>query len=201
MRFYDAAETSQDDHIHPQDWALPALLQAPWQAADPYDRVIATPPGESSTNWQAIDALLAEVKPTWSLEDEQAAELYQPTVLALMKRAMSTPWVKAAVATKLLHKKRPGLIPVVDREVWGFYRPSGLTNMYPSATQVCDVVFGSFHDDLVDKGNQSALRRLTALLKEADDGLPVLTRVRLLEMTVWLVRRRPEAVTAKGLEG
>lgn len=191
VRFYDAAETQQDGHIHPQDWALPALLQAPWQSAEPYDRVLETPADTDRSNWRAIDELLSKVEPTWSLEDERADEMYRPAVLALLKRAMSTPWVKAAVATKLLHKKRPNLIPVVDREVWGYYRPTDSQNTYPSASQVCDVMFGNFLGDL--RSNSVALGELQDALGRCD-GLPPLTKVRLLEMTVWLVRRRRAAV-------
>lgn len=188
IHYYDAAETERDDRIHPQDWALPALLQAPWRAADPYARILQVPDGGEISHWKSIEAYLAKVGTGWSLEDPNA-EVYAPAVLALMQRTMTTPWVKAAVATKLLHKKRPNLIPVIDRELWAFYKPSDLTSVYPSATQVCEVIFGSFFSDLRRPQNHLSLTELQHRLV-AHGGLPAIGRVRLLEMAVWLVRSR-----------
>ena len=196
--FYDAAEVAEDDLIHPQDWAVPALLQAPFRRFEPF-RLLRGPSDrdpDGLTVWQTIERQLAEVKPAWRLDDVRANARFRTQVERLLDVTMATNFVGSAIATKLLHKKRPNLIPIVDQELWAFYKPGGGLRSADdgrsayhalSPREVTDLAFGQVRRDLLRQGNRFALEKVGETV--ASRGAPVLTTLRILELTIWLVRQ------------
>jgi len=95
---------------------------------------------------------------------------------------------KLAVATKILHKKRPGLIPILDSNVESHYHP----NWCPS---VKGRSYGDYvvaltrlvHKDML--GVASELRDLRCALRE--NGTPM-TGCRILNALMWAVLSRDE---------
>ncbi len=121
--------------------------------------------------------------------------------IAKVITTMSTwPQVKAAVATKILHKKRPALIPMLDNEaIFGAYhnpawpeKPAKRDSVGDEA-RIADVL-DWIHDDLTRRDNQKVWAILIA-------GHPQWSLVELFDMIWWehykeigsrhLARRRP----------
>lgn len=71
------------------------------------------------TNRHSIEQALTRIPAVATLDQDSVPweELRE-----LMDACCATPGVKWAVATKVLHKKRPGLIPIYDRHMWTFYQ-------------------------------------------------------------------------------
>jgi hypothetical protein len=109
------------------------------------------------------------------------------SVEELLHAACQVPGVLVPVATKVLHRKRPNLVPMLDNVVLGHYfaflkRPElvGRSQDKPRAASAAMVALAAFRDDLVDSSAQ--LNQIAAELVAA--GTQV-TTMRLLELLVW----------------
>lgn len=109
------------------------------------------------------------------------------TVEKLLGAACSVREVGIARATKVLHRKRPRLVPMLDAIVLGYYfvqlgRPDLAARAKQSATTTEEAMFVMelFRADL--EHGQSRLSEISARLER--DGTPI-TTVRLLELLVW----------------
>jgi len=94
---------------------------------------------------------------------------------------------KLGIATKILHKKRPGLIPMLDTLLVGHYRRRLSTRAETLGGYGVNLM-KLFREDLC-----AVLREVTALCEiAAERGRPV-TPVRMLDHMVWsaLVERQP----------
>ena len=97
--------------------------------------------------------------------------------------------VKLARATKILHKKRPRLIPILDSVIQKYVRKvsqdSSLENedYADRATACCKVI----QKDLKD--NHNALLTIRRNVKETNDI--ELSRVRILDILLWLKKKEP----------
>lgn len=171
IRFYDAAPRGRANFVDPVDWAIPSLLSAPIRSAlenidDDYLGM--------------VNADLAQCRVGWRLQDEDVARGRREAVRTLLNDMCSISGVKRAIATKILHKKRPNLIPIIDSVVLDFYA----NNNKASTT---DVIFDELRHDLIE--NATALKWLSDQANESSPSM-VLTPLRLLEMIVWLQAKK-----------
>lgn len=164
LRFYDAAHPGDPNRIEPQDWGIPALLGAPV----PNKVLQAVTPEYLS----ACDAALVSVSPQWSLMDDVAATEYRLVVKTLLEELTAPTGIAKAIATKIVHKKRPNLIPVVDSVIARVYKLRSPT----------DLIFGPFRDDLIaNHGALQPIKESAASVSGRDISV-----VRALELSIWL---------------
>jgi len=132
-----------------------------------------------------LNELLGAIGPCLSLTAE--AEPSWAALSALLQRCCEVPEVAVSTATKVLHKKRPGLIPIIDSVVEGKYK---------EASAAADVAWP------VGEGTQAVLVMqmmredlLSGILPQIDAlrlwvwttrGI-ALTRVRVLEVLIWIM--------------
>jgi hypothetical protein len=91
---------------------------------------------------------------------------------------------KLAVATKILHKKRPGIIPIFDSKVAEHYSPHCSLNAK-------DCTWGDYVialTRLVHKDMLSVASELRELRKAAKDNGTPLTGCRILNVLIWAVQ-------------
>jgi len=131
----------------------------------------------------ACDGLLAGTPRETDLLDTDGAA----AVERLLAAACAVPGVLVPVATKVLHRKRPHLIPMLDNVVLAHYfgylgRPElvGRSQDKRQAASVARVALDAFRADLEEVA--PVLMDVAGQL--AVDGMPV-TAVRLLELLVW----------------
>jgi hypothetical protein len=105
----------------------------------------------------------------------------------LLHSAVQAEMVLTAVATKVLHRKRRGLIPMLDNVILDYYldarnRPDlkRIKSQKPHAADVAMQVLNGFREDL--RGRLDEILHLKQILM--DDGF-ALTHVRILEVLVW----------------
>jgi hypothetical protein len=94
------------------------------------------------------------------------------------------PRVSLAVSTKILHKKRPGLIPIFDRFVGAHYFP----RWCPSARKLS---WGGYAVDLIQlvhKDMLSVAGELRDLERELQSHGTPLTPCRILNVLTWIVK-------------
>jgi len=108
-------------------------------------------------------------------------------VYGLLHEAVQADGVLVPVATKVLHRKRPRLIPMLDNDVLKYYLqcdPSlGSVNQTQNAQYAADVamkVLGAFRNDLM-----SALEEIRSLCDSLVKNGYALTPVRTLEILIW----------------
>ena len=105
-----------------------------------------------------------------------------PGVAALLEAAVSVPKVLIPVATKVLHRKRPYLIPILDNVVLAHYlgRLPPATQDKTRAAGVAVEVLGRIRDDL------AAVRsEVDAVATDLAAAGFVLSPVRVLEVLLW----------------
>lgn len=182
VHFYDAAEVEQDSRMTPQDWTVSILLAGIPNWKNVRDSLW----HEGKSRWRAVDVKLEQVDPQWRLIDERASE-YKDKFEELLAAMLAVNGIQSPIATKILHKKRPNLIPVVDRIVAGFYlgRRLPLQKDSRQVETVSDVIFNHFRSDLLLKSNRIAIADIQSHLSENND-IPFLSDVRILELTIWL---------------
>jgi len=130
----------------------------------------------------ACDGRLAGIPRDAHLLDSDVAE-----VEGLLAAACEVPGVLVPVATKVLHRKRPHLIPMLDNVVLAHYfgyldRPElvGRSQDKRRAASAARVALDAFRADL----DQAGLVLADIVGQLAVEGTPV-TAVRLLELLVW----------------
>jgi len=104
---------------------------------------------------------------------------------------------KLAVATKILHKKRPELIPMLDTQVRLYYeRAFPDRDWRLSLGSLAVALLRSFRDDLV------AARQQVSVLRDelVPAGFP-LTHVRVLEALIWIKCSKMEPYYSAGSRG
>jgi len=117
----------------------------------------------------AADSDLAAGEPSWPLLEELLAEACRVRRVGL------------AVATKILHKKRPALIPILDSVLLSYYHQAFRTPRWPSGYEKRGVrAMKHFRADLV-----AVLPELQDIQRElASEGFPLST-VRTLDVIIW----------------
>jgi hypothetical protein len=108
-----------------------------------------------------------------------------PEVLAQVAALYDPLDVKGSLLAKVLHRKRPALIPLFDSRVRDFYRTEGAVPPAPRGArtfrQYMELLIPIICEDL--RANAEEFARLTTLAP--DDG-PPLTPLRVLDIIVWM---------------
>lgn len=116
------------DHLRPTDLLAPALLDAPVRGRDVIEML--KPDGAYHRLFIAMEAVLSdEAALAAALEDQDFRASSGPWALvaAALEASSETRNIKASKVTKILHRKRPSLVPIFDRRVAGAYGVSAQT--------------------------------------------------------------------------
>lgn len=159
--------------LEPVDFFAPALLDAPVRGE--HVRNMFLPGGVYWCLRDAMDTLMAnEAASVAQFKDQDLTADKGPwrLVLDVLDACGSTPHLKASKVTKILHRKRPALVPIFDSRVAGFY---GLTPRKPWR------FWPVIQAEVLQHGDW--LRHLT---KDTltPDGRPV-TELRALDIVIW----------------
>jgi Family of unknown function (DUF6308) len=107
------------------------------------------------------------------------------------------PRVNLSVSTKILHKKRPGLIPILDRFVESHYYP----RWYSDHTKAS---WGNYAVDLITMVHEDMLsvgKELRDLQRELQKNRTPLTPCRILNVLTWIVKTGNEEQITKPVAG
>jgi len=105
--------------------------------------------------------------------------------------------VTLAVGTKILHKKRPGLIPLLDRFVQSHYYPRWSPNASkPNWGSYAVDLIKMVHKDMVGVGKE-----LRDLQSELLENKTPLTPCRILNVLTWIVKSGNESRIVKEVDG
>jgi hypothetical protein len=131
----------------------------------------------------AIEAQLAQIPPDLDLIDvpDPVAECWLNSLITAVSELDKIHRVDVAVATKTLHKKLPGLIPMFDNFVGGWYR-----SVLPRGHRSFRDTYLCFHKDL-----RHAQAKLRPLVTELAAINVVVTHCRMLDYLIWFERRYP----------
>ncbi len=103
-------------------------------------------------------------------------------LLAEMHAALTCTELEPTTVAKLLHRARPRLVPPYDRAIADWYA-RGLGDRDAGRLPL---LLHSIRDDLRDASNQASLLELQRLIATANDGALVPSRLRLLDIAVWM---------------
>jgi hypothetical protein len=173
-RAFQAYDRSGDpSRLEPVDLLAPGLLEAPLRGA----QVIAMyePSGPYLELREALERVLSEPSTTTARFEEQDLDATSgPWALVrdALRASNATPHIKASKVTKILHRKRPALVPIFDSKVADFY---GVRRDRPW------LLWPILQRELIEHG---------AWLRELAQGYPTpdgrdLTAVRALDIIVW----------------
>lgn len=164
LRFYDAAAPGDPNTLEPSIWGIPSLLNAavPSSALQQLDAAYIA----------RAETALMSVPHEWRLEEDDPDGSRRKAVRNLLTVITEPDGIAQAIATKVLHKKRPLLIPIVDSVIAGFY----------DVDRPTDLIFDPFRDDLLR--NRAILAHLASVVTAAA-GLEV-SSLRALELSIWL---------------
>jgi hypothetical protein len=176
--FYDSLVTNgRSEVLVTGDFLAPSLLGAPIDSD-----VMAGLTALQAPLQEALAALPAVEHLTDASEAECAAVAALWAVLD--REQVDTADIKPSLVAKVLHRKRPGLIPVWDSRVFTFYRDAGCV-LVNRGEHCWEDYLGqltlTIREDL--RANPEAFAELTAL---APAGGPGLTPLRALDIVVWM---------------
>lgn len=171
VRFYDAADVRSDNTMAPLDWSVPALLQAPIRRYALLKYLVA----DSGRAWQNCDDSLSILGSDVGLESEDSLPRRRH-LQACLEAFMETPGIGASIATKILHKKRPALVPVIDNFVTSVL--IGRRGFALDAEAVTALIYDVFRPHLL--GSIAAVDDVVSRVDQAS-----LSRCRVLDFTVW----------------
>jgi hypothetical protein len=130
----------------------------------------------------ACDLLLGKIPRDAGLIGTESSVVEQ-----LIAAACSVPGVLVPVATKVLHRKRPALVPMLDNVVLRYYvehlgRPELIDRSQDKskAASVATIALQEFKEDL-----RQAEPMLTELVDRLEQERMPVTTVRLLELLLW----------------
>lgn len=174
--YYDGIPSAQPNQIQPLDVLATVAMNS---RVDTATKVREIHRGMSDR----CDPLLALIPQDASLLD---IEQWRMPLRDLLHAAVQTPYVLIAVATKVLHRKRRSLIPMLDSVVLRHYlagNTSALNACFENKNKAADGAMeavSGFHHDLVSATTDLNLLQQTL----AEEGFP-LSPVRILEVLVW----------------
>jgi len=181
VRWYDALPSGDPDKLELLDLAFPAFL-----GAVPNFKALFVDNGWESiySALQIASDLLRRIPTDIPLENWDRTNSRHALLVDLFRTTTggqnkALPGFGPARCTKMLHKKRPALIPILDSwqlEAWD--KPTGSWR----TDDMADVVFG-IRDKIVPQ--VSEFYELAERLKRADPSLPCLSAVRLYDILFW----------------
>jgi hypothetical protein len=175
--YYDAIQSDDANHIDPIDVLATVAMNSFVNSATKVRQV-------HLGMAERCDPLLPGIPEDADLTD---LDRWRDVLYALLDAAVQVRGVLVPVATKVLHRKRRRLIPMLDGVILRYlldtdeHRPLlARTENGATAAQVAMVALDRFHTDLV--ATSAALERLSSALEE--EGFP-LSLVRILEVLIW----------------
>jgi hypothetical protein len=174
---YDGVQVLQDNELCVTDIALSTMLNS---------RISGNTAGVIFRKREPVEAALAEIPPRMDLLDVGTeGEIPGASGISQAITAMcDIRRVKLSVSTKILHKKRSGLIPIFDSEVESQYYP-----------RWCPSVPGRLWGDyalalikVVHKDMLSVASELRDLQGELEEKGTPLTPCRILNALTWIVK-------------
>lgn len=177
---YDGVPVAQDNVLRASDIALSTMLMS---------RISGVTGGYIFRVKEPIEDGLAKIPTDVDLLDV-AADAEIPGVRGISQTITAicaVPRAKLAVSTKILHKKRPGLIPILDRVVRDHYAQSCPSDPNRTLGDYAIALTRLVHTDMLNIACE--LRELESELKE--NGTP-LTPCRILNALVWTVKKNNE---------
>jgi hypothetical protein len=177
---YDAVPVDQDNELSASDIALSTMLMS---------RISGVTGGYIFRATEPINAALKKIPANVDLLDVVADDeipgadgISQAiTAMCAVKRA------KLAVSTKILHKKRPGLIHIFDSVVKKHY-----ARLCPSVSERTWGDYAIALTRLVHKDMLSVASELRDLEGELKENHTPLTPCRILNALIWIVKSRNE---------
>ncbi len=176
--YYDAIASGDPNRIEPIDVLVTVAMNS---RVDTAERVRAVHRGLAA----GCEPILGRIP-----DDADLLTFDDDLVLAqqLLHAACSVPWVLGAVATKVLHRKRRGFVPMLDSVVVLYYLDAGgrgdtkgqLQDKHKAAAASMPA-WRAFREDLRDA--RDALAPLQAAIQGSGY---VMTLVRILEVLVWI---------------
>jgi len=165
--YFDAVPVRQDSLLRVEEIVLQTMVNS---------RISGNTASAIFDSRAAVEAALAQIPADLDLLDvnDPTAETWLHPLIDVVSHLDAIPRVDISTATKTLHKKRPGLIPMFDRKVGDYYRavagrPVSIREMYLS-----------FHRDM--RNAETEVRQF--VLQLARTAVTV-THCRLLEFLVW----------------
>ena len=166
---YDAVVVAGDSMLRPEEIALSVMVNS--QISGNTARAIWDNRGEVQRNLERIDPNLSLVA--------GESEIPWSSIHGAIAGICKVPRAKIAVSTKILHKKRPELIPILDSVIVGYYKPRlGRARFKDDAARAI-AVLKEFRRDLVSA--EERLRACHRLLGHDD-----ITLCRMLEVLLWV---------------
>jgi len=174
---YDGVEVPEDNQLRVAEIALSTMLNS---------RISGN---TGAAIWREartrVEEALADIRPGVDLLDVPQGDSIpdEPGISRAITAICRVPRSKLSVATKILHKKRPGLIPVFDSVVEGHYWPRWCPTVKGRSWGDYAVALTRLvHKDMLSVASE--LRDLRCALREA--GKP-LTGCRILDALMWAV--------------
>lgn len=177
--YFDARPTLAEDEVTPEDIAATAALNMRF-TRDSLEGFLAAR--------DVIRDGLRSISPTVSLEDasDELIQAIEELLLGLCegqgRLAFKIPGAGRAQVSKILHRKRPRLIPLYDRVISERYA-FGLGEK--KFGRGIDLLL-SLREDLRLEQNAQALRSIQAALSVELDGRVVPSRLRLFDIAIWM---------------
>lgn len=158
--------------LEPVDLLAPGLLDASVRGSLVIDMYRADGPYRHLR--ETMEALLDDPAAAEARFEDQNLDSSGPwaLVLAVLKASDHTSGLKASMVTKILHRKRPRLVPIFDSKVAGFY---GVTPHTPWR------LWPIMQEEL--RGHGDWIRELAAAYRTPDDR--ELSALRALDIVVW----------------
>jgi hypothetical protein len=128
-----------------------------------------------------INAVLTNIPSNLSLHEVHPfladGGILWPAISHLFSAFVSINGISNAKTTKILHKKRPRLIPIIDGRIWQLY---GYDNVEVNANRLVEVM-KRIRADVMHEPNFAELHNAQAMLP----GLHGRTLLRMFDMSCW----------------
>jgi hypothetical protein len=176
--YYDGVPTEQDDHVTSVDVLCAAALHPGLGRAEL---------AFFQDRRRDLSAWLAGVP-----KDSRLWEIPEPIVEHLASLPDSFPDVSISLLSKVLHRKRPHLIPLLDRHVVDWYRP--ITHKR-AMTEAWGPIIRAMRDDELDEKQRllyaMAFGEIERELwpQDGPDDRPRLSWVRAIDIAIWMGSR------------
>lgn len=178
-QYFDARPTLAENEITPEDVAATAALNMRFTRHSLEGFLAAR---------DVIHDALGSIPPDVSLEDasDELIQVIEELLLGLCEGqgrfAFKIPGAGRAQISKVLHRKRPRLIPLYDRVISDRYAFGLGEKRFGRGS---DLIF-SLRGDLQREQNARALRAIQAALSIELDGRTVPSRLRLFDIAIWM---------------
>lgn len=177
---YDIDHTPSE--LTPTDLLAPALLSYPIRG-DHLQRILQheSDPNPYARFRQTLEHVVAITDVDDSFGEIPATALDQPdrkswaAVLASFEATRTCPGLTAVAASKILHRKRPNLVPVIDSRVRTFYKARSTASLLTA-----------IHHDLVTHADLLDTWRGPHMLPNAQP----MTRLRALDIVIWMRKEK-----------